>query len=131
MGIWKTDQASQVISDLASSSRAGLDDFGTQVVRLLSSWRDVERRGVDTLLDSMGLQRQQSALRPFLWIAAGAVIGGCAVYVLAPRAGETIRVGVEKLRHAREWAESRASKAASSVDSAVNHVQGSETHESV
>jgi len=130
MGIWKTDQASQVISDLASSSRAGLDDFGTQVVRMLSSWRDIERRGVDTLLDRMGLQRQESALRPLLWIAAGAVVGGCAVYVLAPRAGDTIRIGIEKLRQARVWAEGHASKAASSVSSAVNHASN-ETHGAV
>jgi hypothetical protein len=130
MGIWNTDQASRIVGDLASSSRSGLDDFGTQVVRMLSSWRDIERRGVGTILDSMGLQRRQSALRPLLWVTAGAVLGGCAVYVLAPRAGETIRLGAEKLKQARDWAGSRASQAASAVSSAVNHVNG-ETQESV
>ena len=52
------------------------------------------------------------------------------VYVLAPRASATIRIGVEKLRQAREWAGSHASKAASTVTSAVNHANGGK-HESV
>ncbi|HEY4014982.1 MAG TPA: hypothetical protein VGM06_16680 [Polyangiaceae bacterium] len=129
MSIWNRDLASQVIGDLASSSRAGLDDFGTQVERTLNSWRNIERRGVDSLLDRMGLQRRPSILRPVLWAMAGAVLGGCVVHVLAPRAGETIRVGIEKLRQARDWAGSRASEAAATVNSAVHHANN-ETHES-
>jgi hypothetical protein len=130
MGMWNTDQASQVIGDLASSSRAGLDDFGTQVARMLTSWRAIERRGVDTLLDRMGLQRRQSVLRPIFWVTAGAVLGGCAVYVLAPRAGETIRISIDKLRQARDWAGARASQAAATVGNVVQHANG-ETRESV
>jgi len=128
MSIWNTDQASQILGDLASSSRAGLDDFGTQVARMLSSWRAIERRGVDTLLDRMGLQRQTSFVRPVLWVAAGAVAGGCAVYFLAPRAGDTIRIGMEKIRQAGAWAGARAQEAATKVSDTVKHVNG-ETQE--
>jgi gas vesicle protein len=37
------------------------------------------------------LQRRESALRPALWFAAGAVVAGGAALVLAPSSGEKLR----------------------------------------
>jgi gas vesicle protein len=43
------------------------------------------------VLDRLGLQRRQSALTPALWFAAGAVVAGAAVMLLAPTSGKKLR----------------------------------------
>ncbi len=119
-----TDQAAQRVKEAAAASRASLLDFGTQALRLFNGWRDVERRSVEAMLGRMGLQRRQSAARPVLWFAAGAVAGGCVAVVLAPMAAEGLRAAIERLRHARDRVEKTATRAPK------QHVGNGEVHES-
>jgi hypothetical protein len=78
-------------ADAISHARAALLDLPGQMMKLVESARETERRGVDTLLDRMGLQRRQSALAPVAWFAAGAVVAGAAAFILAPTSGKQLR----------------------------------------
>jgi hypothetical protein len=78
-------------TDAISHARAALLDLPGQMMKLVDSARDSERRGVDSLLDRMGLQRRQSAFAPVIWIAAGAVVAGAAAILLAPTSGKELR----------------------------------------
>jgi hypothetical protein len=78
-------------TDAISHARTALLDLPGQMMKLVDNARESERRGVDSLLDRMGLQRRQSVLTPVLWVAAGAVIAGAAAVLLAPTSGREIR----------------------------------------
>jgi hypothetical protein len=71
--------------------RTSLLDLSTQVIRFINGAREAQSRGMDTVLDRIGLQRRQSALGPVLWFAAGAVAAGTAVLLLSPASGKQLR----------------------------------------
>jgi hypothetical protein len=66
-------------------------DLSTQAMKLFNNVREAEDRGMAAVLDRLGLQRRQSALTPGLWFAAGAVVAGAAVLLLAPTSGRKLR----------------------------------------
>jgi hypothetical protein len=66
-------------------------DLSTQAMKLFNNVREAEDRGMAAVLDRLGLQRRQSALTPALWFAAGAVVAGAAVMLLAPTSGKKLR----------------------------------------
>jgi gas vesicle protein len=86
--------ASQAVDQVRSSAnetRASLLDLGVQALKFVNHLRVNESRVVDSALDRIGLQRRESAMRPALWFAAGAVVAGGAALVLAPSSGEKLR----------------------------------------
>ena len=101
--IFKTrDYATERMRDAASSARVSLLDLGTQVLRLVNNVRESERRGVRGmrgLLGRVGLHRRSSPLKPVLWIAAGAAIGGAGIF-FAPAIGRGLRAGTSRIRSA-------------------------------
>jgi len=66
-------------------------DLSTQAMKLFNNVREAEDRGMVAILDRLGLQRRQSALAPVVWVAAGAVLAGAAVLLLAPTSGKKLR----------------------------------------
>jgi hypothetical protein len=66
-------------------------DLSTQAMKIFNNVREAEDRGMAAVLDRLGLQRRQSALAPVLWVAAGAVVAGAAVLLLAPTSGKKLR----------------------------------------
>jgi hypothetical protein len=82
------DRALEHVGDAASHVRKTLLE---QVAKIVSSTRDAEVSGIDALLDRMGLQRRQSALRPVFWITAGAVAAGMAIFFMSPTSGKEAR----------------------------------------
>ena len=98
LSISKTaDQAMDQVKDTAASAKGGLLDFGTQALKFINTLRVMEMRGADTVLDRIGLQRRESALRPVLWFAAGGVAVGAIALVLAPTSGKEIRNKIARL----------------------------------
>jgi hypothetical protein len=77
-------------------TRGSLIEVGTQAQKLINALGALETRGVQSLLDRVGLQRRTSALRPVMWLAAGAVVAGVAVFVLRPTARKGLR---ERIAH--------------------------------
>lgn len=75
----------------ADSTRSSFIDLGVQALKFFNQVRVQESRYVDSALDHIGLQRRESALRPVLWFAAGAIVAGGAALVLAPTSGDTLR----------------------------------------
>jgi hypothetical protein len=96
-------------------TRGSLIEFGTQAQKLINSLGALETRGVDALLDRFGLQRRESALRPVMWFAAGAVVAGVVVFVLAPTAGKDLR---ERIAHLFERQVGREPEQAASATNA-------------
>jgi gas vesicle protein len=66
-------------------------DLSAQAMKLFNNLREAEDRGMETVLERLGLQRRQSALTPALWFAGGAVVAGAAVLLLAPTSGKKLR----------------------------------------
>ena len=79
------------VKDTASSARGAVLDLGVQALKFLNTVRSEEYRLVGSALESVGLQRRESSLRPVLWFAAGAVLAGSAVLLLAPTSGRKLR----------------------------------------
>ncbi|MEO6419535.1 MAG: hypothetical protein ABIP39_09030 [Polyangiaceae bacterium] len=75
----------------ADTTRSSLVDLGVQALKLFNHVRAQESRYVDSALDHIGLQRRESALRPVLYFAAGALVAGGAALVLAPTSGDMLR----------------------------------------
>lgn len=83
--------APQAVQSAASSARGSLVDLGVQALKFLNTVRAEEYRLVGSALERVGLQRRESSLRPIAWFAAGAVLGGSAVLLLAPSSGGALR----------------------------------------
>ena len=83
--------AADQVKSAADGTRSSLIELGVQALKLFNHVRAQETRYVDSALDHIGLQRRESALRPVLWFAAGAVVAGGAALVLAPSSGEMLR----------------------------------------
>ncbi|MGO9839276.1 MAG: YtxH domain-containing protein [Polyangiaceae bacterium] len=86
-----TGQAAQTVKDAASHARAGVLDFGTQLLELFGRMRDAEGHGVERLLQRMGLQRREGLTQPVVFFAAGAVFGAGAGLLFAPTSGSELR----------------------------------------
>ena len=115
-------QAADQVRSSASDTRASLIDFGVQAMKFVNHLRAQESRVVDSALDHIGLQRRESALRPVLWFAAGAVVAGGAALVLAPSSGEKLRKRmIELLTKAGDTV--KHSVIAKEVVSEVSHVK--------
>jgi len=85
------DHATEHVKHAASHVGSSVLDLSTQVIRFINGVREAQGRGVETMLDRLGLQRRQSALGPVLWIAVGAVAAGTAVLLLSPTTGKQLR----------------------------------------
>jgi hypothetical protein len=85
------DHAAEHMKDVASHARGTMLDLAAQAMKLVSGAREAEGRGVDTLLDRMGLQRRRSGFVPVLWLAAGAIAAAGVVLLLAPTSGKSLR----------------------------------------
>jgi hypothetical protein len=82
-------------------TRSSLVDLGAQALKLTNSLRGIETRGVDSLLDHLGLQRRKGALGPAVWFAAGAVAAGAIFLLLAPESGKKLRDRIAQLWESR------------------------------
>jgi hypothetical protein len=85
------DHVAEHMKDATSHARGTLFDLAAQAMKLVNGAREAESRGMDTLLDRMGLQRRRSGLVPVLWFAAGAIAAGGVVLLLAPTSGKSLR----------------------------------------
>lgn len=85
------EHATEHVRHAASHAGASLVDLSTQVLRFFNGVREAQGRGVETVLDRLGLQRRQSALGPVIWFAVGAVAAGTAVLLLSPESGKKMR----------------------------------------
>jgi hypothetical protein len=85
------DRATEHVKEAASHARTTLLDLSTQILKLVNSAREAEGRGVDAVLDRLGLERRRSALAPALWFAAGALVGGTTVLLASPVYGKKLR----------------------------------------
>jgi hypothetical protein len=79
---------------IKDSTTSALADFGSHAMKMLSSARDQETHAVNVALEHLGLQRRQSALRPAVYFAAGAVVAGGIALIFAPTLGKRIRAQV-------------------------------------
>jgi hypothetical protein len=86
-----SDRAMDHVEDAASHARSTLLELSTQVGKVISGALTAEGRGVDALLDRLGLQRRESAFKPAVWFAAGAVAAGMAVLLMSPTSGKELR----------------------------------------
>ncbi len=121
----------------ADSTRSSLIDLGVQALKFFNHVRAQESRYVDSALDTIGLQRRESALRPVLWFAAGAVVAGGAALVLAPTSGDKLRKRLIQLlstagddvKHAAENVAETVSHSAFGKEAAreLSHVKGNMT----
>lgn len=75
--------------------------ISTNLERIGREVRARRERAMDALLRRLDLQPRQSALRPLLWFAAGALAAGGLVYVLAPESGRKARERIIKLAKER------------------------------
>jgi hypothetical protein len=94
------DNASHAVEQVkstASTTRANLVDLGLQAMKLVNSVRAQESHAVDSVLGHIGLQRRESPLRPLLFFAAGAVVAGSLVLILAPTSGKKLRLKIRDL----------------------------------
>ncbi len=105
-------------------TRSSLVDLGAQTLRLIDSLRAIETRGVDSLLDRMGLNRRGGVLGPVVWFAAGAVTAGAIVLFLAPEAGKKLRNRVVQLWGSR--GEKRTESAPARVATAAPSSNGTQ-----
>lgn len=85
----------------ADQMLSSLVDSGAQARRLITSLRAVEARGVDSLLDHVGLRRRGNALGPVVWFVAGAITAGAIVFLLAPESGKRLRGRIVQLWESR------------------------------
>ena len=83
--------AADQIKDAALNARAGFADFGVQAMKFLDTIRAQEARAFDSVLEQIGLQRRQSAVRPVLLFLAGAFVAGSVALMLAPTTGRKLR----------------------------------------
>lgn len=111
-----TDYAGQRVKYAASSARGSVIDLGTQVLRLVNNVRESDLWRTDGLLGRVGLSRRGSPLRPVLWFAAGAVVGGAGL-LLAPAIGRGLREGTSRLRGALQRGQTGKEKMATGVHS--------------
>lgn len=81
----------------AGQAKGSFVELGVQALKLVNTLRAMEMRGVDNLLDRVGLERKGSALRPVLWFAVGAVTAGAIVMILAPTSGKELRDRIVKI----------------------------------
>jgi hypothetical protein len=97
------DHATEHVKEAASHVRTSMLDLSTQVIRFINGAREAQGRGMDSVLDRMGLQRRQSALGPILWFTVGAVAAGTAVLLMSPTTGKKLRQRIASfLGHAAE-----------------------------
>lgn len=123
------------IKETATRAKGSLLDFGTQVLKFVNTLRVMEMRGADTLLDRVGLQRRESALRPVLWFAAGAVVAGSVVLMLAPVSGKQLRRriakmlddGLDEAKHVSKDVEAKVEGGIASVKEFVTRSNGPKT----
>jgi gas vesicle protein len=137
------DEAMDQVKDTAASAKGSLLDFGTQALKFINTLRVMEMRGADTVLDRIGLQRRESALRPVFWFAAGGLAVGAVALVLAPATGKDLRAriarlfdagvdkakegvdmakeGVEKVKEVGKQAEAKVEDALGDAKKAVTH----------
>ncbi len=83
--------APQAVQGAAASARGSILELGVQALKLINNLRREEAHFVGSALERIGLQRRESSLRPIGWLAAGVVIGGSAVLLLAPGSVEALR----------------------------------------
>jgi hypothetical protein len=86
-----TDHAAEQVKEAASHARTTFLDLSTQVMKLINGAREAEGRGVEAVLDRLGLQRRTSALGPVLWFAVGAAVAGTSVVLMTPTSGKKLR----------------------------------------
>jgi hypothetical protein len=110
------------------AARGTLLELSAHLGKIANSAREAEGRGIDALLDRLGLQRKQSALRPALWLAAGALAAGMALSLMSPTGKEArrrivtwIRGETEKNATPVKATEHRAEQAAKSETSPVRN----------
>ncbi len=124
------DQVRESATRTSAAARSTFLDLGTQVLRFVNGLRAFEARTADGLLDRVGLQRRESALRPVVWFAAGAVTAGAAVLVLAPSSGKHLRRqlaklftdGADEAKHLEHVVEAKLEAAAGDAKKAVANV---------
>jgi hypothetical protein len=84
------DHATEHLKGAASHGRATLLELSAQVKKVINGAREAEDRGVDALLDRLGLQRRQTALNPVLWFAAGAAAAGTVWFLISSTSGKKL-----------------------------------------
>ena len=114
------DHAADHMKDVASHARGTMLDLAAQAMKLVNGAREAESRGVDTLLDRMGLQRRRSGFVPVLWFAAGAIAAAGVVLLLAPTSGKSLRKRIAGfLDDGKETLATQAEKVEHRVEEAV------------
>ena len=114
------DHVAEHMKDATSHARGTLLDLAGQAMKLVNGAREAESRGMDTLLDRMGLQRRRSGLVPVLWFAAGAIAAGGIVLLLAPTSGKSLRKRIAGfLDDGKETLATQAEKVEHRVEEAV------------
>jgi hypothetical protein len=84
-----SDRAAEHLGEAVSHAKRV---FLAQIGKTLDGAREAEGRGIDALLDRLGLQRRESALRPAFWFATGAVAAGAMVALLmSTTSGKEVR----------------------------------------
>jgi len=125
-----TGHATEHVKEAASHARATLLDLSTQVMKLVNGAREAEGRGVDAVLDRLGLQRRSSALGPALWFAAGVVVAGTAVLLMTPTSGKKLRQRIASfLGGEAEAVVTEARAAEQRVDETVKKMPNGAGHE--
>ncbi len=110
--------------DVANHSRTTLLEYGTHALKLVAALRALEIEAVDSLLGRVGLGRRQSSLRPLWWFAAGAMVGGGVVFVLAPSSGKELRERAKRFLRASKDVEVQAQHSEPEVSKKTNGADG-------
>jgi hypothetical protein len=97
------------------STSSALADFGAHAMKMLTSARTQENNAVEYALDRLGLQRRQSALRPAMYFAAGAVVAGGVALYFTPAFGKKLRTQILDLLGAVKEGEKELEKRIDSV----------------
>lgn len=122
------DQAADHVKEAASHARTSLLDLSTQVIKLIHGAREAEGRGVEVVLDRLGLQRRTSALGPVLWFAVGAAAAGTAVVLLTPtlrrRIASFLGGEVDTMTKETRGAEEHVEDAVKNMPNGANHPAG-------
>ena len=122
------DNAVDHVKETATRAKGNLLDFGTQILKFVNTLRVMETRAADGLLDRVGLQRREGALRPVLWFAAGAVVAGSVALILTPVSGKQLRRriakmlddGLDEAKHVEAAVEARIEDAVDGIKSGSN-----------
>ncbi len=92
-----TDKFGQAHPEKNTGRRFSWIDLGVQALKLANVVGAFERGAMAPVLQRVGFSRRPSVLRPVFFFASGAIVGGAAALLFAPKTGKNLRRAITSL----------------------------------